>query len=52
MKEHEVAILGDRKVIWKTQSRTTVDSTRLKEDDLELYKKYTKTTSNRVFKVK
>lgn len=52
MKEHEVAVLGDRKVTWKTQTRTTVDSKRLKEEVPEIYEQYTKTSSNRVFKVK
>ena len=52
MKEYEVAVLGDRKVTWKPQSRTTVDSKRLREEAPEIYEQYTKTTSNRVFKVK
>ncbi len=52
MKECEVAVLGDRKVTWKTQSRDTVDSKRLKEEEPEIYKQYIKTSLNRVFKVK
>lgn len=52
MKECELAVLGDRKITWKTQSRTTVDSKRLREEVPEIYEQYTKTTSNRVFKVK
>ena len=31
MKDHEVAFIGDRKITWKWQSRTTLDSKRLKE---------------------
>ena len=51
MKDHEVAFIGDRKITWKWQSRTTLDSKRLKEDYPDIVKDYMKTTETRVFKV-
>ena len=51
MKDHEVAFIGDRKITWKWQSRTTIDSKRLKEDYPDIVKGYMKTTETRVFKV-
>lgn len=50
MKEFERAIVGDRVVTWKSQNRTGVDTSKLKEDGL--YEKYSKTSTSRVFKVK
>lgn len=50
MKDFERAIVGERVVTWKTQNRTGVDTTKLKEDGL--YSTYAKTSSSRVFKVK
>lgn len=52
MQENERAVVGERVITWKSQSRTTVDSKKLKEEAPDVYEKYTKTTSNRVFKVK
>ena len=51
MKDHEVAFIGDRKITWKWQSRTTLDSKRLKKDYPDIVKDYMKTTETRVFKV-
>ena len=51
MKDHEVAFIGDRKITWKCQSRTTLDSKRLKKDYPDIVKDYMKTTETRVFKV-
>lgn len=50
MKEFERAIVGDRIITWKSQNRTTIDSSKLKEDGL--YDTYAKSSSSRVFKVK
>ena len=50
MKDFERAIVGERVVTWKTQNRTSVDTTKLKEDGL--YSTYAKSSSSRVFKVK
>ena len=47
----EVAFIGDRKITWKWQSRTTLDSKRLKKDYPDIVKDYMKTTETRVFKV-
>ena len=51
MKDHEVAFIGDRKITWKWQGRTTLDSKRLKKDYPDIVKDYMKTTETRVFKV-
>jgi putative phage-type endonuclease len=51
MKEYEVAYLGDRKITWKTQTRNSLDSKRLKKEHPELVEKYMKTTTSRVFRV-
>ena len=52
LKENEVGIVGDRKVIWKTFNRSSIDSNRLKEEKPELFKKYLKTSSYRKFDIK
>ena len=51
MKEYEVAYLGDRKITWKTQSRNSLDTKRLKKEHPELIEEYMKTTTSRVFRV-
>lgn len=51
MKEYEVAYLGDRKITWKKQSRSVIDTKRLKKEHPELVEKYMKTTSSRVFRI-
>ena len=51
MKEYEVAYLGDRKITWKKQIRSVVDTKRLKKEHPELIEKYMKTTSSRVFRI-
>lgn len=51
MKEYEVAYLGDRKITWKKQIRSVVDTKRLKKEHPELVEKYMKTTSSRVFRI-
>ena len=38
------------RVTWKTQNRTTVDGAALKRDYPEIYQKYSKTTTSRVFR--
>lgn len=50
--ENEIGIIGDRKVIWKTVSRTSVDSKKLKEEKPEIYDQYLKTTSYRKFDIR
>ncbi|MGL5752115.1 MAG: YqaJ viral recombinase family protein [Paraclostridium sp.] len=51
MKEHEVALIGDRRITWRGQSRSSLDTKRLKKDHPELIKEYMKTTTSRVFRV-
>jgi len=51
MKEYEIAYIGDKKVTWKSQSRSSIDTKILKKEHLELVNKYMKTTSSRVFKI-
>ncbi|MGL5755430.1 MAG: YqaJ viral recombinase family protein [Paraclostridium sp.] len=51
MKEYEIAYLGDRRITWKTQTRSSLDSKRLKKDYPEIAQKYMKTTTSRVFRV-
>lgn len=52
MEENERATVGERVITWKSQNRTGIDTKRLKEESPDTYEQYTKTTSNRVFKVK
>jgi putative phage-type endonuclease len=52
MEENDRAILGDRVITWKSQNRATVDSKRLKEEQPDIYKAYSKTSTSRPFKVK
>ena len=51
MKNHEVAYIGDRKITWKWQSRSSIDSKKLKNDYPHIVKDYMKTTETRVFKI-
>ena len=51
MKEYEVAFIGDRKITWKTQTRNSLDTKKLKKEHPELVEKYMKTTTSRVFRV-
>ena len=51
MKDYEIAYLGDRKISWKKQSRSSLDTKKLKEDYPEIVEGYIKTTNTRVFKV-
>lgn len=50
--ENEIGVIRDRKVIWKTISRTSVDSKKLKEEKPEIYNQYLKTTSYRKFDIR
>ena len=51
MKEYEVAYIGDRKITWKSQSRSSLDSKRLKKEHPEIAEKFMKTTISRVFRI-
>lgn len=52
MGENEIAIIGDRRVTWKTIHSNRFDSKRFKQDHPDLYKKYTNETSYRKFQIK
>ena len=45
------AVADGYKVSWKTQSRTTLDSKRLKAEKPDIYEAYAKTSESRVFRV-
>ena len=51
MKDFEVAKIGDRKITWKTSSRNTIDSKRLKAEMPEIAEQYMKTSTSRTFKI-
>lgn len=52
LKDNEVGVINDFKVTWKSQSRTSIDSKKLKAEEPELFKKYSKTSSYRKFDIK
>ena len=52
MKENEIAYVKSRKITWKKIERTSFDAKALKEEDPEIYNKYSKTTSIRMFKIR
>ncbi|WP_195252000.1 Mor transcription activator family protein [Romboutsia sp. 1001713B170207_170306_H8] len=52
MKESETAFVKERKVTWKKSSRSSFDSKRLREEDPELYERYCRVVSSRLFKIK
>lgn len=51
LKNNEVGLCGDRKVTWKSSTRTTVDSKTLKSKYPQIYQECSKTTSTRTFKI-
>jgi len=51
MKEYEIAYIGDKKITWKSQSRSSLDTKRLKKEHPEIAEEYMKTTTSRVFKI-
>lgn len=50
--EHESADLNGFSVTYKEQSRTSVDSKRLKAEMPEIYERYLNTTTNRILRIK
>ena len=52
MKENEIAYVKNRKITWKKSERTSLDTKSLKEDEPEIYKRYSKVSSSRMFKIK
>ena len=49
MGEHETAVVGSWRLSWKRQSRTTLDSKRLKAELPEIAAAYSRTSESRVF---
>lgn len=52
MKENEIAYVKNRKITWKKVQRTSFDAKTLKEEEPEIYNKYSKTSNIRIFKIK
>lgn len=51
MEAFEVAKIGDRKVTWKSSSRNTIDSKKLKAEMPDIAQQYMKTSTSRTFRV-
>ena len=52
MKENETAYVKERKITWKKSVRVSIDAKRLKEEEPQIYEKYSKIISSRIFKIK
>lgn len=52
MKENEIAYVKSRKITWKKSVRISLDTKSLKEEEPEIYNKYSKISSSRMFKIK
>lgn len=50
--ENEKAISGERIITWKTVSSNRIDSTKLKKEQPDIYKQYTKQSHSRRFQIK
>ena len=51
MDGYETAYIGDRKLTFKNQSRSTIDTQKLRTELPDIAKAYTKTTTSKVFKI-
>ena len=51
MQDNEIAFVDDKKITWKWQQRTNVQGKELKKDFPDIYEKYSKSSSTRVFKI-
>lgn len=51
MEDFEVAKIGDRKITWKTSSRNSIDSKKLKSEMPDIVAQYTKTSTSRTFRI-
>ena len=52
LQENEAAVCGDYLISWKSQTRNSVDATRLKKELPDITEKYMKSSVSRVFKIK
>ena len=51
MDGYETAYIGDRKLTFKNQSRSIIDTQKLRTELPDIAKAYTKTTTSKVFKI-
>lgn len=51
LKEYEIGFCKERKVTWKSVTKTSVDTKRLREELPEVVNSYLKTTTSRVFRI-
>ena len=51
LKEYEIGFCKERKITWKSVTKTSVDTKRLKEELPEVINDYLKTTTSRVFRI-
>ena len=51
MDGYEIAYIGDRKLTFKNQSRSTIDTQKLRTELPDIANIYTKTTTSKVFKI-
>lgn len=51
MEDFEVAKIGDRKITWKTSSRNSIDSKKLKSEMPDIAAQYIKTSISRTFRI-
>ena len=51
MDGYETAYIGDRKLTFKNQSRSTIDTQKLRTELPDIAKAYTKTTTSKVLKI-
>lgn len=52
MKDNELAISDNYQISWKTQSKTSLDNKKLKEDYPDIFERYSKSKSYRVLRIK
>ena len=51
LKEYEIGFCKERKITWKSVTKTTVDTKRLREELPEVVDGYLKTSTSRVFRI-
>ena len=51
LKEYEIGFCKERKITWKSVTKTSIDTKRLREELPELVDGYLKTTTSRVFRI-
>lgn len=51
LKEYEIGFCKERKITWKSVTKTSVDTKKLREDFPEVIDEYLKTSTSRVFRI-